>query len=634
MCGIAGFINVSNKRVLQENPYELMSGMLETIKHRGPDDFGMSFYGYEKISSVDNPNKVEFYPGMNCKIALGHRRLSIIDLSENGRQPMSNADDSISITYNGEIYNYIELREELSSGRKFYTQTDTEVLIASYEAWGLEMFSKIDGMFAFALFDKRRNKVLLARDMAGIKPLYYSNVGEMFIFGSEPKTVLAGLRSSGSIDYSHSAEFLIMGLTDHDDGTFYSDVKQLPGGCYMELSTSGDVKQPVRYWSPSKDLFDAEYDYSSGVENKVYLSVQRQLRADVTVGTSLSGGIDSGAIVSVAGQILKNSNKNYNTLTFSFPDFPDDESHYAKLIADNAGMKWNAVSPLMDNVSSDLEKMIEYMGEPFSTLSMFAQFKIMEAAHSRNIKVMLDGQGGDEVFLGYPRVAQRVLVDYLKEFNFYRFSKELFGLKKNASMPVYRTLMSNLFFRNPNIALKRNISRMQMYVNTDVLSNYRKNISEDVYSKKSLIETQADELTKYCLPRLLRYTDRNSMAFSVESRVPHLSKLNLDYALKLPLDWRIRNGWTKYSLRKAMVGKIPEEVIWSTQKKGFPVPQKFWVEKLRDDIFRILSSRDDLVNIIDVDKIISAIDNGKGNEAYLWRAISFGMWICKMDVKI
>lgn len=634
MCGIAGFIEFSKHSITKGKPYELLDTMLETIQHRGPDDFGMSFYGYTENENVRSHPKILYSPDNEGQIGLGHRRLSIIDLSEKGRQPMLNADGKIVITFNGEIYNYIELRQELSQYRKFYTQTDTEVLIASYEIWGTDMFSKLDGMFAFALYDQNRNKILVARDMAGIKPLYYNYSKNGFIFGSEPKTVLAGLRSTGVVDTCHTSEFLIMGLSDHDDGTFYSDVSQIPGGCYLEISATGNIKPPIRYWSPPLELFSESKDFCKGIHDKLFTSVSTQLRADVKVGTSLSGGIDSGAIVSIAGEVLKNSSHNYNALTFSFPDFSEDESYSAKHIAKNAGMMWKSVTPSMSTLSADLEKMIKVMGEPFSTLSMFAQFKVMEAAEKLGIKVMLDGQGGDEVYLGYPRVAQRIVVDYLKSFNISGFLNELMGLKRNASMPIMRTLMGNLFFRSPAVAVKRNINRLEPFVNDEILNAYRKYTAEEVYSAKNLLETQSDELTKFCLPRLLRYTDRNSMAFSVESRVPHLSKVTLDYALKLPINWRIRNGWTKYSLRKAMEGKIPEDVLWSNKKKGFPVPQKFWVEKLRNEIEAILNSRDEIRKWIKVDNIISAIDNGKGNEPYLWRAISVGMWLSMMNVKI
>lgn len=624
MCGIAGYIEFRKDAFSQGRPVEVLEKMMASINHRGPDDYGMSFYGFGDGNGVD-PSRVKFSAGTDCGIALGHKRLSIIDLSENGRQPMSNSANDLEIIFNGEIYNYIELREELHE-IKFRTQTDTEVLIAAYEKWGIDMLDKLDGMFAFVLFDKKRNKLICARDAVGIKPFYFNYSDKGFVFGSEPRTVLKGLGIKGTMDNTSASEFLIMGITDHSDRTFFSEVKQLPGGHWMEIDLSGGMKGPFQYRKSPGSILSPEKDYSSETYDNLVTSVSRQLRADVKLGTSLSGGIDSGAIVSVAGDILKYNSNNYNTLTFSFPGFPDDESQFAESIAGHSGMNWNRVTPSLDTITDDLDKMIVSMGEPFSTLSMFAQYKIMEHASGLGIKVMLDGQGGDEIYLGYPRVAQRVIFEYLKTFKLTSFFNEWFGLKKHASISLSRSLFGNIFFSSPMVAVNRNKDRMKPFVHGDILDTYRKDIAEDVYSKKNVFSLQEDELTKYCLPRLLRYADRNSMAFSIESRVPHLSKVMLDYALRLPLNWRVRNGWTKYSIRKAMEGKLPTEVLWSVKKLGFPVPQKYWVDKLRSNIKLSLNEGISAKDFLNVKAIISAIDEGKGNLPHLWRAISLGLW--------
>ncbi len=627
MCGIAGYIEFKQNRISKGQPYELIKSMLNTIMHRGPDDYGISFYGF-KLEENKDPDRVKVEFNTEYKVVLGHQRLSIIDLSVNGRQPMRNKENDIEIIFNGEIYNYIELREELSS-RQFYTETDIEVLIAAYEKWGIKMLSKLDGMFAFALFDKKKNKIICARDPAGIKPFYYSYSSNGFVFGSEPKTVLKGLGTKGSMDENATAEFLIMGITDHSDRTFFNEVKQLPGGHWMELDVLGGITQPVKYTFLRQDLLPESGNYSSQMRENLVISVTRQLRADVKLGTSLSGGIDSGTIVNIAGEVLGKNSENYNTLTFSFPGFSNDESGSAESIAAHSGMKWNRVIPSPDTIHSDLASMISAMGEPFSTLSMFAQYKIMETASSMGIKVMLDGQGGDEVYLGYPRVAQRVLMQYLSNFKLFSFFSEWRGLKKNSSLPMMRSLLGNIFFSSPLVAVNRNKDRMKGLVSIELLNRYRKEIAEDVYSRKNVFQLQIDELTKYCLPRLLRYADRNSMAFSVENRVPHLSNVMLEFALKLPITWRVRNGWTKYSVRKAMEGRLPEEILWSNKKQGFPVPQKYWVDMLRDNILEWFNSSAGVSEILNTKAIIAAIDNGKGDQPHLWRAISLGLWHAK-----
>jgi asparagine synthase (glutamine-hydrolysing) len=628
VCGIAGYIEFGNDLISKGRPYELLNDMMNTIDHRGPDDYGMTFYGYALNNDKIDPKKVKSSDELRFKIALGHKRLSIIDLSENGRQPMSNSTNDLEIIFNGEIYNYIELRDDLSD-KKFITESDTEVLIASFEKWGVEMLNKLDGMFSFALLDKKRNKLICARDPVGIKPFYFNFSNKGFVFGSEPRTVLKGLGIKGSMDDAIASEFLLMGITDHSDRTFYNEVKQLPGGHWMEIDLSGGTNGPIQYRSSSESIMSSDKDYTKETYDNLVTSISRQLRADVKLGTSLSGGIDSGTIVTLAGDLLKENSDNYNTLTFSFPGFQDNESKFAKSIAEHSGMKWNTVTPSGETIVNDLDNMIISMGEPFSTLSMFAQYKVMESAAGMGIKVMLDGQGGDEIYLGYPRVAQRALLEYLKSFRIPSFFKEWFGLKKHASIPLSRSLLGNIFFSSALVAINRNKQRMKPFINGDILSSYRPDIAEDVYSRKNIFLLQQDELTKYCLPRLLRYADRNSMAFSVESRVPHLSKVMLDFALKLPLNWRVRNGWTKYSVRKALSGKLPDEILWSNKKQGFPVPQKYWVDVLRNNIELWLKDNKDVSDIVNTKAIISAIDNGKGDMPYLWRAISLGLWRAK-----
>lgn len=624
MCGIAGFIEYRGNKLSKGNAYKSLLSMTDCLTNRGPDDYGMSLYGYEIQSYGD---KI-YSKASDYKLALGHRRLSILDLSEKGRQPMSISNGTFEIIFNGEIYNYIELRDEL--GDAFQSNTDTEVILRGYEKWGKNLFAKLDGMYSFALLDKSKNILLCARDPMGIKPFYYSSSESHFIFASEPRAILKVLGINGTPDINRTAEFLMMGITDHDEGTFFQEVKQLQGGHYMEVPLFRNENNPVKFWFPPSVLFD-ETDFTDITYDNLRLSVSRQLRSDVKVGTSLSGGIDSGTIVTIAGELLKNNNQNYNTYTFTSSQFKDDEIEMARLIAKNSKMNLVPVEPEVNSISDDLKNMIINMGEPFSTLSMFAQYKVMQAASLNDTKVMLDGQGGDELYLGYPRLAQRIIVDYLKKIKLVSFFGEWLGLKRNASLPLWRSLAGNLIFRSPFFYLNRSRSKLIDFVNPDLLSQYRISIAEDIYSNKTIEQTQLDELTKYCLPRLLRYEDRNSMAFSVESRVPHLSQVMIDFALMLPLNWRVRNGWTKYSVRKAMNGKLPDEVLWSKKKQGFSVPQKYWVEKLRPQLGEWITGNEKFFN---TDKILKKIDSGGGNDPHLWRIISTASWINLLNLRI
>lgn len=632
MCGIAGFVEFKRDSLTKGNPYGLLNSMLNTIDHRGPDDFGMSFFGYKGLDNIPSSEGITKYSDLILNAALGHKRLSIIDLSVQGRQPMKDNSGNLEIIFNGEIYNYIELKEGLGGRYSFRTNTDTEVLLALYSFYGVDMFSMLDGMYSFAILDNHKKKLLCARDAMGIKPFYYSLSSEYFVFGSEPKTVLAGLQSSGTIDMSRVSEFLLTAVSDHDDGTSYNEVKQLKSGYFLELSLDGSNSDFQKYWSFEYHPVEAN-DIPSQLHDRLMNSVMRQFRADVSVGTSLSGGIDSGTIVTLAGDILGKDSENYNTFTFSFHGFENDESEYARLIAGNAGMNWHPVIPDMNTLRIDLEKMMYGIGEPFTTLSMFAQYKVMESANNKGIKVMLDGQGGDEVYLGYPRLAQRVMKEYLLKGKLSGFFREWLGFKKNASVSYIRSFLGNFFFTSPSTLLNVNKKRLRNYVSLDLLNSYRKDFLDDLSLSGNIIDDQINELKKFILPKLLKYADRNSMAFSVESRVPHLSVPLAEYALNLPLNWKVRDGWTKYSVRKAMNGKMPNEVLWSKKKLGFDIPQKYWVETLRDDLKKWLTETD-LSRLINVDKIIQAIDFGHADKSYLWRVISIGCWIKFMGVKI
>ena len=469
-----------------------------------------------------------------------------------------------------------------------------------------------------------------------IKPFYYNISEKGFIFGSEPKVVLTGLDTNGTVDKAHTAEFLIAGLSDADEGTFYNEVKQLRGGHYFIVSENQRTVNPIPFWkAPNIDTqTTSQSEWSTRYYKTIKEAIKRQLRSDVPVGTSLSGGIDSSVIATIAGELLQGGANRYNTLTFSFPDFADDESEMAKLIADKTGMKWHQVTPSMNTLASEFENMMMTMGEPFSSLSMFAQYKIMQKASELGLKVMLDGQGGDELYLGYPRVAQNAMFGYLKKGQFKKFWLEWNGLAKNASISKSKTLAFQLFFNSPTLAINRNIKRVSAYASKKILKYGRKEILFDLYSPKHVFEKQLDELNKYCLPRLLRFADRNSMAFSIESRVPHLSNLTRDFALSLPIENRVYKGWTKYTVRKAMQGKIPDEILWCNVKRGFDIPQGYWIGLLEKQLIRWVNEVEDN-EIFNKQAIIESLkDKNKREDFALWRVLSVIAWMVNSKVSL
>jgi asparagine synthase (glutamine-hydrolysing) len=522
-------------------------------------------------------------PGMPNSVVLGHKRLSIIDTSQSSHQPMYDQTGRYAIVFNGEIYNYPELRKEIGGQYPWRTSGDTEVLLACFALWGEKMLGRLDGMFAFVILDTHQSTVFMARDVVGIKPLYYYQEPSsgMLLFASEPAAISKALPGPARFDARYFSEFLLLGVSDHAEGCMIQDVKQLRGGSFMRYDLKKKDLVIGRYYTPIR----RERRISQEEFNELlYRAVQRQMRADVKVGTSLSGGIDSSAVVSTVGEILAGAKETYSALTFSFQGFESDESDLARRIAETNGIAWVPVEPEISNIGSDLERMIGIIGEPFSSLSMFAQYKVMEKARAIGIKVMLDGQGGDELYLGYPRMAQRVGFEYLVKGKIGPFIREWQGLKTNLSIPLWQSLAGQFYFNNYRIAFPRRLKANERYVDRDYLNLADQDLVEDFYAPKSVREKQEDELFRYCLPRLLRYADRNSMASSVEARVPHLSNLMIDVALEMPLDQKVSRGWTKLILREYINGRVPDEVTWNKVKRGFDVPQQFWVTQMKKQL--------------------------------------------------
>lgn len=614
MCGIAGIIS-SDKPFAEER----LKLMLEAIRHRGPDDSGFEHFASEE----------------GLTVTLGHNRLSIVDISIAGHQPMFNMDRSLCIVFNGEIYNYVELKKQLLGTYVFSTHTDTEVLLACYEKYGVEMLSRLDGMFAFVLYDLRKKIIFAARDPIGIKPFYYTQEGGRFWFASEPIAILKGQQQLGIYNTVPLANFLLMGFSDYDNRTMLNNIQQLEGGHYFYESPANLLKKvkQLEYWS-APDIVERSLSESQSKYQEVLdLSVKRQLRSDVKLGTSLSGGIDSGAIVLTASKQVVGPKSDYTALTFTVPGFPDDESDFAQKVAAKAGFQWHPVVPDTGTLAKDLVHMMASMGEPFTTLSMFAQYKVMEKASQMGIKVMLDGQGGDEVNLGYPRVAQMVIWEHLKRGNIWQFFKEWKGFATNADTSMLKSLAYNIYFNSASISQTRRLSLVSRWVNRDFLEQYDKSIIDDLYEPCSVYKRQYKELKKYVLPRLLRYADRNSMAFSVESRVPHLAQPMIDFALSVPFRHRVNNGYTKFLERSALQGEMPDEVLWNPVKRGFDVPQAYWVTEILPLINGWI---DNLPNdgVFKKNEIRYSLTTKAKENPYLWRVISALSLISISEYKI
>lgn len=604
--------------------YVRLERMLRSLEHRGPDDWGMYFEtsGRSPLDAVHVQQRL----CLDTELALGHRRLSILDLSERGRQPMTSTDGRLTIVFNGEIYNYVELRSALAMDTQFRTGTDTEVLLEGYRRWGREVLDRVDGMFAFAIWDAETRKLFCARDPLGIKPFYFAESGRFFMFASEPRAILEGLMTAGHVDRHRVAEFLVLGLADYDDGTSYEEVRQLRGGEWALVDAGGRIERQGSYWHPPETVLDGREDLASLVHGRLRESVGRQLRSDVPVGCCLSGGLDSGAIVSLAAPIVREGGARLQTLTFTSPGFKRDEGAAASRVAAATGADWHSVQSDMAELSADLETMARRMDEPFIGLSVLAQYKIMEQARALGLKVMLDGQGGDEVFLGYARVAQRSLMDYARAGRYSAGVREWFALARNSSQPLLFSLLGNAFFSSAGLAVWRNRRRLETVVDAELLHEVRDSVAADRFRSQDTQCLQRAELTRYVLPTLLRYEDRSSMAFGIEARVPLLGVEVLDVALRLPLEWQVRNGWTKYALRLAVESTLPGDIVWQRRKVGFEVPQGAWLAAVRPQVetwIRECATQ----HLVKSEPLIKRLRFGEGDSVCLWRCISVLLWL-------
>lgn len=635
MCGIAGLIETSGA-VAPGVLSERLRSMMSLVEHRGPDDWGMTIFAPNADSARLADDERVSVAANESTALLGHRRLSIIDLSTDARQPMRSHDGRYWLIFNGEIYNYIELRNELEGTYPFRTHSDTEVILAAYERWGMDMLDRFDGMFAIVIFDARQRTLFCARDPLGIKPFYYAFEDGVFSFASETRAVLAGLGTRGRLDRTRTAEFLVLGVTDHDDGTCFEQVKQLPGGHALLLDAKpGAAPRIFQYWQPPLHIADSNGATPRNVYADVRNAVRWQLRSDVPVGSCLSGGLDSGAIAAAVGDILEpDARQRYSVLTLTNAGFEGDESRLASTTARHAGLSWVPVQVKPDEMIDDLQRMVAAHDQPFYTLSMFGQYCVMKRAHELGLKVMLDGQGGDEIFLGYERVAQRSVVQWARAGRIGHALSEWRNLQRNASVPMTSLVLANLAYAWPSAFQKRNRARMLPLADASLLDDVRPEIAEDMYGFRGdgIFGLQIRELLKYSLPKLLRFEDRNSMAFGVEARVPLLAKNVVTRALQLPLEWRVNGGWTKYALRKAVDPHLPPEIVWNRKKRGFEVPQRQWVEAIRPWLAAQLADLGKDAPI-DVDGAFAMIDRGEGGQPYLWRAISVALWLRMNDVK-
>jgi asparagine synthase (glutamine-hydrolysing) len=593
MCGFVAIINKHHQSIN-------IGSLLDTIRHRGPDDQGWLDWQAGQIRRGQSSEN------LSGEVILGHVRLSIIDLSKAGWQPMSSADERYHLVFNGEIYNYLELRKELESiGHIFHTRTDTEVLLVALIEWKESAITKLRGMFSFCFFDSRTLSMIIARDFFGIKPLYFSKTNGLFAFASEQKALLMLPGVSNRINAQSLYEYLQFGTTDQGAESMFEIIHQIPAGHYVRLSIDDAIPPiPIRYWSVdlSQKIHPTFQEAVQRVRELFLQSVALHLRSDVPVGTALSGGIDSSAIVCAVRYL--NPNQEIHTFSFIADDEKLSEEKWVDIVNRHIGAITHKIHATREEMLDDLDDLIRAQGEPFGSTSIYAQYRVFKEAAKQNIKVMLDGQGADEMLGGYVYYQGSRLASIIKRMNvvgaytFWRKSSYSIG-RSAAQLTLYTVdeLLPDWVRWNVRKLLSKGIPFLWLNKNWLLREkiNIYPNTIKGIKGKDVLRLRMLETLTSSSIPHLLRYEDRNSMRFSIESRVPFLYTELVEYLYSLPEEYLIaQNGTSKYVFREAMRGIVPDEILDRKDKVGFATPERAWLTKMDLWVEKCLSQGDSL----------------------------------------
>lgn len=604
MCGISGIVHRKDQIL---NSTEALKAMTDRVAHRGPD--GEGFYN-DGVS-----------------VALGHRRLAILDVSPAGAQPMYFADKYV-LVFNGEIYNYIELRAELKGlGYSFNSGSDSEVILAAYDCWGEDCVKRFNGMWGFAIHDKEKKRLFCSRDRFGVKPFYYHVSDTYFAFGSEIKQLI-GLLPQRKINKPVFFDYLFTGYLNHRESTFFEGIQKLLPSHSLTYDLRSHSFSIKRYYDLVIDpTVRAMSEKDALVCYKGYLddAIRIRLRSDVTVGTCLSGGLDSSYIAAIAGDLYKReSGKSFVAITAKSIEKSKDETAYAKMVVDKSDLHWIQTAPDQQHFYEVLDKVIALQEEPVGGPSIIMQYFVMQAARENGCVVMLDGQGGDETLLGYERY-------YTAYLNYLPLSKKLKKFRQivhNSKLSLKDMLLYHLYFNN--LAIRKQVLKNRYgfihkhyfdYLNEGFLGEMQR-------YNKDLDAMQYFEITRDQLPSLLNYEDKNSMEHSIETRLPFLDYRAVECAYSIAHHHKIKNGWTKYILRKSASGILPDEIAWRKHKFGFEAPVNVWMSDKSN--FRCKIKNSQLLSaLMGMDRLDAINDT-----AVLWKLYNIAVWADQYEVVI
>jgi asparagine synthase (glutamine-hydrolysing) len=656
MCGITGIVALNGRPV----DLRVLQRMNDVQAHRGPDGegFAVSWPESNGFCSAFLRHTDQGRSAPAARVGLGHRRLAILDLSERGLQPMSAGASGAWIVFNGEIYNHLELRAELESrGRFFNTRTDTEVLLQSYLEWGEECLQYLEGMFAFAIWDGARGRLFCARDRLGIKPFYYATPQDHFIFASEIKGLLPFPGLDPAADYEAVLGFLIHGNCDYRERTILRHVTALPAAHALTLDMSTHQIRRWCYWTPAAKQDWIDLDDGTRVELLRDLLIQTtrsHLISDVRAGSCLSGGLDSSAVVALIGKLWREQPEvasavgdRFHTFTSCY-EYPElDERKYALEMAHAVGATPTLVFPSAADFWDVFGRMAWHQDMPFSGMSFYAQWRVMRAAKEAGVKVLLDGQGGDEVFGGYAKFRYAYLASLLRAGRLGTMAHEAWACLQQRDLYLLDIRRGYRYLPGKVRALLGVDLLLQRVLRTDwdravgdestPATRWWRHAAGKSGNGSPMTVMQAvqiEDILVDTLPLILRMEDRSSMAFSLEARVPLLDHKLVEYGLSLPDHQKIQGGFSKFAVRQATRGLMPEGVRMRRTKLGFAGADQRWLNgELRPQVTHLIEGPlrcERFIDPVALRQWYRAPETRSANaEAFgsLFRILSLEMWM-------
>lgn len=641
MCGLVTILAPEPRRDLARTA----DRMAETIAHRGPD--GRGLLALESTCPPDARAEQIVQPALNpaapVRIALAHRRLAVQDTSEAGLQPMASADGSAILSFNGEIYNFRQLAHELTcEGVHFRTGCDTELLVELLAREGIECLPRLEGMFAFSLVDTRSGRLFVARDRFGIKPLYLWRApqGELCI-ASEIKALTAHPDWRARANTPRVLDYLNRGVIDHVPGeTLFADVCSLCPGTWAAFSLDDARQVDAGRWF---DLEHASPPQGRSLADLLDRSVRQHLISDVPVGSCLSGGIDSSAIVALAARALheKSPNANFHAIHARADDPHIDESASARQLAQHAHVQLHEVTPTGAELFDRLDQLVWAQDEPFGSPSIFAQFKLIQCARELGLKVMLDGQGADEQLCGYHAFFKAALAEHFASLHFLRAHMHAHAVRKLHGVGLVSQVAQALAGLAPSGV--RSLLRTRLGTRKPLLAHDPSSgpgtdpFDALPHGWRSVRGFCLDQLLAASLPMLLHWEDRNSMHFGVEARVPFLNHDLVAHSLSLPTDAKLCRGVTKWALRESMRGLVPDAILDRTDKVAFATPEERWVRsdsRTPDLVAQGLDAASQWMTDRAREQVTASANGEGAYDNAAWRVLCFGAWVKRFDVQL